>query len=100
MKTAGTIKMEFQAMFQRANKLEELALELKRHAREIEAQQGNISSVWTGEASEEFQKKLQREKDLVYRHAGQLEQAACAIRRAAIRIYNTEKFALSLIGQH
>ena len=45
MKTAGTIKMEFQAMFQRANKLEELALELKRHAREIEAQQGNISSV-------------------------------------------------------
>lgn len=99
MKTSETIKMEIQAMFQKADTLEQLAAELRRYAGEIEAQQGSISSLWTGDASAEFQKKLQREKNLVNRRAGQLEQASAGIRRAAARICNTEMFALSLIGR-
>lgn len=100
MKTARSIRMDYNAMLQKASSLEGLADRLNRIAGSIENESDRIGAGWTGEASAAYRKKLSREKDLVRRRAKQLSQSAQGIRRAAKRMYDTEMFALSLIGRH
>ncbi|MDO5476428.1 MAG: WXG100 family type VII secretion target [Eubacteriales bacterium] len=97
MKTAGTIRMNYQAMLRKAATLEELAGQLNRVAASIDHQTGMLSTSWTGDASAEYRKKLTRERDLARRRASQLKQSAQGVRSAAKRIYDAEMFSLSLL---
>lgn len=97
MKTAATIRMEYQAMLRKASGLEDLAGQLYRIADSIDVQSGQISSAWDGEASAEYRRKMVRERDLVRRRASQLSQSAQGVRAAAKRIYDAEMFALSVL---
>ena len=100
MKSANAIRMDYNAMLQKASSLENLAGELNRIADSIDAGRGQVALSWSGLASAEYQKKLAREKDLVRRRARQLSQSAQGVRKAAKRLYDTEMFALSLLGRH
>lgn len=97
MKTARSIRMNYQAMLQKAASLDELAGQLKRTADLIDSQIAQISGSRTGDASWEYRKKLTRERDLVRRRAAQLSQGAQGVRGAARRMYNAEMFALSIL---
>ena len=99
MKSARLIKMDYNAMLQKAGSLEDLAERLYRIADSIDRENDRIASGWTGNASGEYRKKISRERNLVRRRAQQLSQSAQGVRRAAKRMYDTEMFALSLFSR-
>ena len=90
MKSARSIKMDYNAMLQKAGSLEDLAERLYRIADSIDRENDRIASGWTGNASGEYRKKISRERDLVRRRAQQLSQSAQGVRRAAKRMYDTD----------
>ena len=99
MKSARLIKMDYNAMLQKAGSLEDLAERLYRIADSLDRENDRIASGWTGNASGEYRKKISRERNLVRRRAQQLSQSAQGVRRAAKRMYDTEMFALSLFSR-
>ena len=60
MKSARSIKMDYNAMLQKAGSLEDLAERLYRIADSIDRENDRIASGWTGNASGEYRKKISR----------------------------------------
>lgn len=97
-KSTNQIYMNYQAMRQRANRLEELAGELRNIANnEIACHISNRSS-WIGDSGDVCREKLVKLENNVDKRAKELEKAANSLRTVADRQYKLEMTLASLIS--
>lgn len=97
MKSAVTIKMNFQQARRQADELEEIAGEMRRIAKnDLENSFQSLSAAWQGEAAEAYLRKGEQLRDKIIASAQQLEKNAGMIRSAAKRTYDAEMRAYNL----
>ncbi len=97
-KSADNIYMNYQAMKQRASRLEELADELKRIAENEIACHASDRSSWTGDSGDVCREKLTRLEKNVNKRAKELENAAKSLRTVAERQYKLEMMLVSIVS--
>lgn len=93
------IYMDYQAMLQRAGRLEELAGELLRVAQNEEDICGSAQKAWQGDSGELFREKTTRSAEKLKKRADELKKAAAALKKTAKRQYETEKKLAAMFGK-
>lgn len=97
-KTMNQIYMDYQAMEQKASRLEELAREIRSVAEnQIEGCMNN-RGIWEGDSGDAFRQKVTRLNYKITRRAEELEKTASAIRVAAQRQYRLEKALIEIVS--
>lgn len=93
------IYMDYQAVLQKAGRLEELAAELSNVAQKEYDICGSAQRAWQGEGGEVFREKAMRSGKKVEKRAEELKKAAGALRKTAKRQYETEMRLAALFGK-
>lgn len=97
MKSAYTIKMNFNQAKKQAEELEEISAGMKRLAHNgLEGSFRELSTAWRGEAADVFQGKGSCLIEKILEDARQLEKIAGAMRSSARRTYDAEMQAYNL----
>ena len=95
MKTRYSLYMDFVKAYNQADRLEELAAELRQlRDGEYNDCMRQITAAWKSENATAFLKKADRVGDRIGSTAEQLKKTAETIRRIAKRTYDTEMAAL------
>lgn len=94
-----TIQLNYTRAINQANKLQNLAKDLRSIAnRDLESAMSDLSNNWNGESAIAFLKKAQKAHSDIISNAKQLETTANAIRKSAENIRNSELRALEIIN--
>ena len=91
-----SIFMDYRDTMMKADRLEELAGELRRIAEEL--RNPIADDYWQGEAKSVYEKKNSRLYQRTIAHAAQLDRQAKGMRDAATRLYQVEKWAAQQAG--
>lgn len=95
----NSIYMDYQAVLQKASRLEELAKELSMIAEnQIESYASN-RKVWQGDSGDAFRQKLTKEENNLKKKAKDLNKTADRLRKTAKRQYEIEKKLVSLVSK-
>ena len=97
-KSSDQIYMNYQAMKQRAARLEELAKELRNAAENQITEHGHDQSSWKGDSGEAFRQKVTRLNYKITKRADELEKTAAALRKTAERQYKLEMKLIQLVS--
>lgn len=91
MASYATINFNYRKAINQANRLEDLADELKRIAnRDVDGALDQVARSWKGDSSRLFLQKGDKAKSDLLRSASQLQNTANAIRRAAENVRRAE----------
>lgn len=91
MASYATINFNYRKAINQANRLEDLADELKRIAnRDVDGALDQVARSWKGDSSQLFLQKGDKAKNDLLRSASQLQNTANAIRRAAENVRRAE----------
>ena len=96
---ANQIYMDYQAMLQKAGRLEELAEELSSAVQDEYNICGLSQSAWHGDSGDMFREKTTRSGKKLEKRAKELKKAASALRKTAKRQYETEMKLAALFGK-
>ncbi len=97
-KTSDQIYMNYQAMKQKAARLEELAKELRNATENQVAEHGHDQSSWKGDSGEAFRQKVTRLNYKIIKRADEIEKTAAALRKTAERQYKLEMKLIQLVS--
>ena len=90
MKSTNDIYMNYQVMQEKAERLEELANELRSVAEKSIGYYGEKRDSWKGDSADECRKKVIKLKNNIDRRASELQKAATRLRNTAKRQYELE----------
>jgi WXG100 family type VII secretion target len=98
-KSSNQIYMDYQAIRQKADQLEELAGELKAIAQNEIADYSSNHSFWEGDSGDACRQKLKKLENNLNKRANELQNTADALRKAAERQYRLEMTLVSLVSR-
>lgn len=97
-KSVATILFEFKKAKCQAQRLEEIANEMIKLAdNKYESSLYQLNNCWTGENSEEYQKKARILQEQMRNASMDLKNTATSLRQIATNIYHAEMRALELV---
>lgn len=95
----AAIEINYQDTINKANQIAELSESIKKKCTDdIAGVKENCSTVWTGDGSDAYCKKLEQIKGKIEKRAGQLKDAADSMKNAAEKMQQAEEFAKSLFS--
>lgn len=96
----ASIKIDFAAANAQAQRLEEVAEEIRRMANDrMKNTMAQMSANWKGDSAAAYFAKAEKLQSDILKTAGNLESIARSIRSTARRIYDAEREALRLAEQ-
>ena len=98
-KTSNQIYMDYQAVRQKASRLDELANEIKAIAQNEIACHCSKQSSWKGDSGDEYRQKLTKLENNLNKRANELQKTASALRSSAERQYRLEMALVSLVSR-
>lgn len=97
MASKATIQLNYRRAINQANKLENLADELRRIAKNnLDSTISDLSNNWKGESASAFLQKAQKAYEDILKNADQLDKTASVIKRSAENVRNSELRALEI----
>ncbi len=97
MASYATIRFNFAQAKQQAQRLENIAQEMRNTANQnFEQALSELSAGWSGECATQYIRKAQKVKEDILTTAKDLDAVAASIRKVAQRIYNAEMEAKRL----
>lgn len=91
MSSLFTINMNYRRGIEQANKLNELAIQLKKESdRQLEETINDISLNWQGENAQAYLVKCRKMQENLRKNAKQLKEASETVRKIVQNIYETE----------
>ena len=94
------ILVDFQDTFQKVREIEALSVKVKNIAiQRTDAISENVSSVWTGDAANRYQKKINKLSTKIKKRANALETNAAGLKSSATRLKRAEEYAQSLFSK-
>lgn len=94
------IKIDYQDTINKAKQLEDISLEIKNICtREMNEANSYCKSMWKGDASDIYQKKMEQIQKRITTRGTNLQKTAQALKEAALRYKRIEEAAASIFGR-
>lgn len=97
-KTSEQIYIDYQAVRQKADRLEELANEIRSVTEQELSGFSSNRGMWSGDSGDAYRQKLTRLECNLYKRANELQKTANALRSAAERQYRLERAWAELVS--
>ena len=99
LKSSGNIYMDYRAMKQKADELDDLAKELESIIEDEISDCMNSSRKWKGDSGEAFRQKVTKLENKLNKRAKDMHRMANGIRQAAERQYKLERMLVALVSK-